>query len=626
MSYKHKIFIFIFAATAFVAGYAAWALLNQNHIPSNAHYTFVRGLQPGAILDLEVSYLPEYNGSRAVQDKPVKSDTFKADAEGTILLPSMQPYYKSMTLRSKAVDGPVQLKITNHEHAGRLGISGDGFSRFSEIVVESKGKSKIIRTDWAGLFEDTQSASLDASGYTDEEALVRVAFSGHSFSDALDNPAMIEVVIGQGGGPTNADVNIYDPPIHDANCGEPLNSVDGVEVFRPSTCDVPRMRSHIEGTIAGTLTYNIVQPLMAMTAQFSAVMMQQMFIIGTFFDAKEQLEAQRDFQQLMAEAHKDYHPSELMCEIGSYVRSVSQTEERSQLNKGALNKTLNSYYVAAENMSSSEGSTLDAQVRLEKFKTTYCDPNDAGGGLWEFCRGRTSNPASNPSSGSAAQRERFNSDIDYFRTLEGNLTLDVNFTDDAATPAEEDVIALAKNLYWPKAMDLANEEIYNNGFEDTYPLLLSSRNIIAKYNIAHNSFAAIVGMKSSPDNVLAVASGPAHMKSFLRDFGLSDPDIEEFMGTNPSYYAQMDFITKKIYQHPNFYTALYDKPANVDRVNVSLEAFQLMQGRDHYESMLRQEMLISMLVEQEIMKKARDVNGELGKVAGRPRSTDPSGF
>jgi hypothetical protein len=46
----------------------------------------------------------------------------------------------------------------------------------------------------------------------------------------------------------------------------------------------------------------------AMTKQMTTVGLQATKVIGTFFDAKHQLETQRLFQTLMAEAHKDYQP------------------------------------------------------------------------------------------------------------------------------------------------------------------------------------------------------------------------------------------------------------------------------------------------------------------------------
>ena len=100
---------------------------------------------------------------------------------------------------------------------------------------------------------------------------------------------------------------------------------------------------------------------------------------------------------------------------------------------------------------------------------------------------------------------------------------------------------------------------------------------------------------------LAVEAGAGwnFMKSLIREFGtFTDDQIHDMLGDRPSYYAQMEVLTKKLYQHPNFYTNLYDKPANVDRIGASLDAIAIMHQRDRYESMLRREMLTALLVEE----------------------------
>lgn len=583
-------------------------------------YTYVNGLQPDAALTYRIVYKPEHNGIKAIPGSPAFiEETVRADDRGVVRLPAMKPYYNSMALRTNSGSQPVGLKIANQNDNGRLHISGDGFERFSEIILQDGERSTALKTDWAGLFVESVPSNFDGSS---AENPIKLAFSGFSLSDAPSNPVFLEVVIAQGGGPTSADVNVYNPRIHEDNCGASSPSVDGESVFRPSTCNSSRMNSAIR-----QIPENFVAPMMMMANQLSAVMMQQMQIIGSFFDAKEQLEAQRDFQQLVAQAHKDYHPSEQMCQIGSYVRSISQTQQAGNLSKMALNKAMTNYFSQTENSLTAEGADADIRSRFQKFRSTYCDPNELGGSLWELCRSRTYNPASTTSSGTPDERDRFNKDINYFMTLDRPLTLMTDFRDETATPDEEDVIALAKNLYWPVAHNYPNNEVFAAGFNSNYHLYLATRNIMSKYSVAQNSFAAIVGMKSSmPDN-LGDLSGPAHMKAFMRDFfELSDEDINGMMGEASSYYAQMEFLTKKLYQHPTFYTSLYDKPANVDRINVSLEAFQLMQGRDQFESMLRQEMLISLLVEQEIMKEVRDVNGVLYELGNQAKRTDPSGF
>jgi hypothetical protein len=74
----------------------------------------------------------------------------------------------------------------------------------------------------------------------------------------------------------------------------------------------------------------------------------------------------------------------------------------------------------------------------------------------------------------------------------------------------------------------------------------------------------------------------------------------------------MEVLTKKLYQHPAFYSDLYDKPANVLRKDVAIQAAELMQKRDIYRSFLRSEITLAtmletaLLSEQEALKKKLD--------------------
>ncbi len=117
-------------------------------------------------------------------------------------------------------------------------------------------------------------------------------------------------------------------------------------------------------------------------------------------------------------------------------------------------------------------------------------------------------------------------------------------------------------------------------------------------------------------------SGWAYMKALMMEFGITDEngdgdvhdEIDDMLGERPSYYAQMDVLTKKIYQNPNFYTNLYDKPANVERIGASIDAIALMNQRDRYESMLRQEMLSAVLVEESLKLHVENINAQIYEV------------
>ena len=86
----------------------------------------------------------------------------------------------------------------------------------------------------------------------------------------------------------------------------------------------------------------------------------------------------------------------------------------------------------------------------------------------------------------------------------------------------------------------------------------------------------------------------------LNQLGVPDTEIDAFLGQNPSYFAQMEVLTHKLFEDPEFFVNLYDTPANVERIGVTLQALKLMQDRDRFESSLRREMLLSLILELQI--------------------------
>ena len=250
------------------------------------------------------------------------------------------------------------------------------------------------------------------------------------------------------------------------------------------------------------------------------------------------------------------------------------------------------------------------ETRVHQFRTVYCDLSDNNASLKYMCEHDQSGDGTPPTG--AKDWKRVNKDIDFQRTLDSVNTIEVNYADSKATDIEEDIVALAKNLYWPVT--------YERPDPDTLPQhkydIMDARRVTALYSIAHNSFAHYVGLKSEANSAPKkdkFVPGWAYMNTMLREFNISDEEITNIMGENPSYYAQMDFLTKKLYQIPDFYTNLYDTPTNVDRILVSMDAISLMQQRDHYESMLRHEMLSSALLQTELVPRMERVQALLGQ-------------
>lgn len=318
-----------------------------------------------------------------------------------------------------------------------------------------------------------------------------------------------------------------------------------------------------------------------MTEQMSANMMAQIQMVGQMFDAKEQLEAQRDIQRLTAAAHKDYHPSEQMCEIGTMVRDLADTQTRAKLTKMTVSNRLLARELSTGGVLTWEGAKSDFDSRMKSFRDNYCSYADNGNGLDYLCKGKEATP------------EWKNRDINYVATVETPLTLDINFLDTNKTKEEEAVLSLINYLFMHKPpVKIPPAYAKLQKFEAPYQEL---RSVIAMRGVARNTISNILAQKSvGPENE---GKGTPYIMALLKQMGLNDDEIKKMVGENPSYFAQMEILTKTIYQDPTFVANLYDKPANVKRIRAAMQAIKLMQDRDIHEALMRREILLSMILE-----------------------------
>lgn len=360
---------------------------------------------------------------------------------------------------------------------------------------------------------------------------------------------------------------------------------------------------HRNWIVTTYFTENILPAMMKMSEQFATNMMQQVQIIGGFFDAKHQLETQRLFQQMTAKAHKDYHPSEGLCEIGTNIRSLASSERKSNLGQVAFaNRMMQRQLLSGDNIST-EGDVSDRRSRLNIFIKDFCNKNDNGGGLGKVCEEGGKNP------------KQINMDVDYTSAIENKLTLEVDFTKDKTdkskiTDDEENVFALSTNLFGNEILSSISDILLadtNNVPSDIAHWYLDLRAIAAKRSVAQNSFAAITAMKAQGDEEVA-----PFLKAILAESGVNPQDVEERLGEKPSYFAQMEVMTKDLYQNPKFYSNLYDKPANIERKGAALQAIELMQDRDIYKSLLRSEAVLAVLLETLLRKEHDRVANEIG--------------
>jgi hypothetical protein len=208
----------------------------------------------------------------------------------------------------------------------------------------------------------------------------------------------------------------------------------------------------------------------------------------------------------------------------------------------------------------------------------------------------------------ATDKTRVNRDINYTRLIQKPETLDIDFRNGAKTNDEEDVLALAANLYGHRTFSrsLSRPSLQDNEAQNAYMTL---RSVVAKRNVAQASFSAIVGMKAS-GTTTARPYMAAIIKELL-DNSATDEQANAMIGESPSYYEQLEVLSKKIYQTPAFFVNLYDKPTNVSRKGVAMKAIELMLDREFFESQIRREMLTSVLLSSKLRSHYRDANDKL---------------
>lgn len=329
---------------------------------------------------------------------------------------------------------------------------------------------------------------------------------------------------------------------------------------------------------------HILRGLMGMTEQLTSIGMQQVAMFGRMFDAKHQLETQRLLQEKQFEAHKDYQPSEDFCWFGTGAQSLASSEQYGKKNKRALNKVQMARQMGQAFTAGATNADGDKLARWQSFKENHCDPKDnrwtpeESDGLFYVC-------------GSASNiRSRVNHDINYTHVIDGKRGLEVDFVSELqSSEDEQDVLALFNNIY---GHDILSRQLRRNNLKQakSQELYMLLRSVAAKRNVAQNTFHSIVALK-------AENPGRENFSGMIfENLGIPESEISDLAGDSASYYGLLEALSSKIYQNPAFYSNLYDKPANVQRKSVALKAIDLMLDRAMFESELRQEMALSVML------------------------------
>ena len=380
--------------------------------------------------------------------------------------------------------------------------------------------------------------------------------------------------------------------------------------------------AHRDWFTADFMIGHVIPAMQRFAEQMSLTAMNQTMNIGMFFDAKHQLETQRVFQELQVQAHKDYQPSQSFCSIGTAVRSMAHTEAAGRYTALALSRRQMARHLGQDNSGGAESVVDDKLQRFAQYRDYYCDPQDnnwlegGGTGMTAVC-----------GEDGGGETDRINIDIDYTRLIENRRVLDVYAGSWIGAEDEIDVMSLGNNLYGHDVFTrgISAQNIENEDMAHRY---LKLRSIAAKRSISENSFNAIVGMKSLGSTIVTRGGDGEdgvetwrYLGRILQDLGIPEDEVVEYLGignleeanADLSHFAQLEVLAKKIYQNPNFYAGLYDTPANVKRKSAALKAIELMLDRAIFESQLRQEMAMSVLLSTRLQGSVEKINRDIGR-------------
>lgn len=333
-----------------------------------------------------------------------------------------------------------------------------------------------------------------------------------------------------------------------------------------------KISSFFTNNVINGLTNGLFKPhLQMMTLELSTAALSIVPQFGAMIDGQVMNNSILALQTAQIEAAQSQIPSVSMCEFATLSKSVGAADHSRAISQQVLAKHNINRLTGTQGLLGASGSgsiTEDLENRFREYLANYCDPKDQNNALGE-AQGAAC-------SGSDA---RINKDIDYTNLMQSNFTMGIDFTSNNITDDERDVFAMAKNLYSPTLFIRPERAILENpANRDEYVDMMA---FLAKKSVAANSFFALVGLKT------------------------------ENPQSDVSYYDEMNILTKEYYRDPAFFAKLYDNPANVMRQKAAMQGIGLMQQRDIFESQIRSEMLLSVILETKLAEDSKDLLGGL---------------
>ncbi len=346
-------------------------------------------------------------------------------------------------------------------------------------------------------------------------------------------------------------------------------------------------------------TKTVEKSYQSQTDETRNVDMYRLANIGAFLDASIFNDTLRALQVLSAKTLQTYTTSEQICRFGTLGRSLSASDARVDHDRIVLGAMGLARNLGKKNTSAAAGRGKDFEYRLYTFVDQYCDLSSQSGAMSDFCQVAT--PVGDVTR---------NRDVDYTRLLDAAPTINADLTNTSVSQDEAHLSMLANYLYGHRLPDKRMDNLAdggNGGIYDEY------RSVFARRAAAQNTYNTLAAMKMAGSG-----ASDTYIQAMLKQIGMDDNAIATYLKAKgdskspavaSSYNAQMNMLTKQIFQDPAFYANLMESKTNVKRTSAAIQGVGLMQTRDIYRSIERSEMLLAIMVELEARKLVEDNQG-----------------
>lgn len=301
-------------------------------------------------------------------------------------------------------------------------------------------------------------------------------------------------------------------------------------------------------------------------------------IIGTFFDAQNQIIVQKTLQEATLDAGRRYRPHDYGCVAGTVIGGLPRAHYATSAMRATLNidniaRTFH-HYDGGNQYDFSQ--TQDAIWRWQEFVDHFCDDMQN----LRHLPGRppSGQPGDTGWPATAAQPACGNGGPGGWTKKNGDILVGEGLLDNPTIETEEELrtaMALARNLIMPKILNPIPEASLRASTGKT--AFMERRANEARRQVAQDAVNAMIARR------IRGSEAQNEVRELMLQVGIPQNEIPA--GWNPSQYELMEVITKRRFWDPEYFVRLQTDPENVAREQAILSAFNLMQERENFELM-----------------------------------------